>query len=110
MFLRAAQNAGFEVSPDPIDRAMAYVRRTFDPKHGTFMYYIDYPTRKRAMAGAGIYALSVGGDHDSELAQSVADWLLQHPFDRYNEGISQSDRFHYGAYYCSLAMFQMGGR
>ena len=110
MFLRAARNAGFAIPNEPIDRAMEYVRRTFDPQRGTFMYYIGYPTSKRSMAGAGIYALALGGVHDSETARSVADWLLKYPFDRYNEGITHKDRFHYSAYYCAMAMFQMGGR
>jgi hypothetical protein len=110
MFLRAAKNGGFDVPEEPIEQALKYIRRTFNPQRNTFMYYIDYPFLKRTMAGAGIYALSLGGDHDSELARSVAEWLLLHPFDRYNEGASPRDRFHYGVYYCSLAMYQMGDK
>ena len=40
-----------------------------------------------------------------------AEFLLEHPFDTYNVHVgTRWDRFHYGAFYCSQAMFQLGGR
>ena len=36
MFLRSARNAGFDVPKQPIDDAVAYVRRCFAAEHGTF--------------------------------------------------------------------------
>ena len=35
--------------------------------------------------------------------------MLQHPFTRYNYHATNSDRYHYGAYYASQAMFMLGG-
>ena len=111
MFLRSAKNAGFEVPDAAIDEAISYVERCFQPRHGTFTYTIrPKMPPSRAMAGAGIVSLVLSGEFDTKIAQSAADWLLQHPFDRYNARINREDHYHYGAYYCSLAMFQMGGR
>ena len=59
--------------------------------------------------GAGILSLSLAGEHDSRIAQDAGRWLLTQPFDRYNQPSTHGDRYHYGAYYCSQAMFQLGG-
>ena len=45
----------------------------------------------------------------TEMARAAGDWILKHPFDRYNAGMNDVDRYHYGAFYCSVAMFQLGG-
>lgn len=112
MFLRSAKNAGFAVPSENIDRAMEYIKRCYQPASKTFSYGTLWPQiTTRAMAGAGILSLSLSGLHDSAMARTAADWILAHPFDVYNGVINvERDRFHYGAYYCSLAMFQMGGR
>ena len=120
MFLRAAKNAGFHVPSEQIDEAMAYVVRRFDRSVGTFEYVRNSPqgaakrramrtTRHtRAMAGSGILSLALGGMHNTAMARSAGQWILRNNFDRYNQGPG-GDRYHYGAYYCSQAMFQLGG-
>ena len=112
MFLRAARNAGFDVPVEHIDQALEFVKFSWHPRERSFKYAPFHPTQgvTRAMAGAGILAFSLGGLHQSPQTRSAADWLLAHPFDQYNQGINGTDRFHYGAYYCSLGMFQMGGQ
>jgi hypothetical protein len=73
MFLRSARNAGFEVAQQPIDSAVAYVRRTFERQVGSFRYTIRPATsRSRAMAGAGILALAHAGFHNSTEAKAAA--------------------------------------
>ncbi len=62
------------------------------------------------MVGAGILAFSLGGQHGDVSARQAGEWLLRHPFDRYLEQFFPQDRFFYGAFYCSQAMFQLGGR
>ena len=47
-----------------------------------------------------------GGD---PLAQQAGQWLLSQSFGQYNAHSSHLDRYHYSAYYCSQAMFQLGG-
>ena len=114
MFLRSARNAGFDVPEQQISEAIGYVRRCFDLRRGTFLYGLQTRDRlvSRAMAGAGILSLSLGGMHDTQMARRAGDWLLRHPFEPYNTATLRWrwDRYHYGAYYCSQAMFQLGGQ
>jgi len=111
MFLRSARNAGFEVDTQYVDDALKYVRRCFDRRKNGFMYGLSGHGRtiSRGTTGAGILSLSLAGEHQSELAQKAGRWLSSQSFDRYNAHSSRLDRYHYSAYYCSQAMFQLGG-
>ncbi len=116
MFLRSAKNSGFDVEQKPIDEAVAYVRRCFNPEYGTFEYTAKTPDqRSRGMAGAGVLALAHAGLHNSVEANKAGEWILKHPFDKYNqiETFTQTDhykdRYHYGVFNCSQAMYQLGG-
>ena len=63
------------------------------------------------MAGAGILSLALAGDHQSDMAKTAGRFILEHPFDRFNRGnLTAEDRFYYGAYYTSQAMFQIGDK
>jgi hypothetical protein len=112
MFLRSARNAGFEVPPERIEDAVAFVKRSFDKQNGIFIYSTGKPSRTRSMAGAGILALAHAGLHHTQEAQRAGDWLLAHPFDEYNATIpgQVSDRYHYGLFTCCQAMYQLGGK
>ena len=67
------------------------------------------------MAGAGIVAMAHGGKHDTEMAQRSGDWLLTRDFKKYNAhepagGLRwQPDRYHYGVFHSTQAMYQLGG-
>ncbi len=119
MFLRSSKNAGFEMDERLIEDAVAYVKRCYRPDYGTFSYY-TWPKddrRSRGMAGAGVLALAHAGNHKTPEAQTVGDWILRHGFSRYNqiERFDQArsgwfnDRYHYSVFYCSQAMYQLGG-
>jgi hypothetical protein len=108
MFLRSARNAEFEVPAEAIEEAMAYVHRAFSRDQGSFSYQQNRVS-DRAMAGSGIISLSLAGEHQSEMACTAGTWVLRHPFDRYNRVEHHEERYHYSAYYCSQAMFQLGG-
>ena len=115
MFLRSARNAGFNVPKEPIDEAVAYVRRCYSQQYGVFEYVTgDDDDRSRAMAGAGILALAHAGFHGAAEAQRSAEWLLQHNFDRYNVilplGPNRHDRYHYALFTSCQGMYQLGGR
>lgn len=117
MFLRSAKNAGFDVPSKNIDRAMEFVERCFYKKEGVFVYNPSYKdSLSRAMAGAGVVAMAHGGRHGTEMAQKSGDWILTRDFTDYNAdksigGLSwQPDRYHYGVFHCSQAMYQLGGR
>jgi len=111
LFLRSARNAEFEVPKEYIDEAMSYVRRSFEADEGVFTYCRVNPGHRtnRAIVGSGILSLSLGGEHQSDMARAAGDWLLQHDFSRYNDALFSEERYHYSAYYCSQAMFQLGG-
>jgi len=115
MFLRSAKNAGFDVPRKAIDDAVAYIRRCFRPKYGTFtMLANDDDRRSRGMAGAGILAMAHAGLHNTMEAKRSGDWLLEEGFPVYNEsryytrpGLTD-DRYHYGVFCASQAMQQLG--
>lgn len=111
MFLRAARNNGFEIPAEPIDDALQYIHRLFDERKGAFKYSNLPPSNHatRAVVGSGILSLSLGGEHHAEIATTAGDWVLKHPFDRYNGVEHSEERYHYSVYYCSLGMFQLGG-
>ena len=107
MFLRAAKNAGFQVPAEQIDEAMSFARSCFLPGRGTFNYVHPkwrYGWRTPGMAGSGVLSLALAGRHNSQMAQSTGRWILRTDFDN-----SARRRFFYGGYYCSQAMFQLGG-
>lgn len=109
MFLRSARNAEFEVPKEYIDEALGFVRRAFDPNRGGFVYRIpaSHGRISRATVGGGALILSLGGEHQTDMARAAGKWILQNDFRAYNRG-SGGDRYHYAAYYCSMAMFQLG--
>ena len=116
MFLRSAKNAGFDVPQQPIDDAVGYVRRCFIPEYGAFLLFSSRSDhRSRGMAGAGILALAHAGLHDSPEAKQAGDWILKYSFSDYNvqERFGKSgfvdDRYHYSAFNCCQAMYQLGG-
>jgi hypothetical protein len=116
MFLRSARNAGFDVPKEPIDEAVAYVRRCFSSEYGTFMYSNERGDRRsRAMAGAGILALAHSGLHGSQEAQLSGNWILKHGSGQYNtpgqfNQAEGHDRYHYSLFNCCQGMYQLGGR
>jgi hypothetical protein len=116
-FLRSARNAGFDVPKQPIDDAVAYVRRTFSEHYGAFGYAVGdyYDFRSRGMAGAGILALAHAGRHGEPEARRSGEWILRNDFDDYNKTDPftqpyQIDRYHYGLFHCCQGMYQLGGR
>jgi hypothetical protein len=116
MFLRSARNAGFTVREEPIDEAIAYVRRCFSNEYGAFQYFGgSQDHRSRGMAGAGILALAHAGFHNAPEATQTGDWILRHNFDDYNEIATFNrawphDRYHYAVFNCCQGMYQLGGR
>ena len=112
MFLRSAKGAGFKVPAEWIDEALDFVKRCFEEQEGRFRYESHGSHRSRqssrGMVGAGILSLSLAGMHDTPMVRRAGNWLLRHPFDTYGKTIGDIDRFHYGAFYCSQGMFQLG--
>ncbi len=117
MFLRSSKNAGFDVPEKPINEAVEFVRKCYRPKFGAFLLRVtDQDERSRGMAGAGILALAHAGLHDAPEAIQAGEWILQQSFRDYNqiERFTQTryprDRYHYSAFLCTQAMYQLGGK
>ena len=119
MFLRSAQNAGFEIPKKSIDAAVKYVENCFleDDDRRVHGYVVGKrKTVTRAMAGAGVLAMAHAGKHDSKKAIASGKWILEHDFANYNADKPlygeywSPDRYHYGAIICTQAMFQLGGK
>ncbi|MEX0715116.1 MAG: prenyltransferase/squalene oxidase repeat-containing protein [Planctomycetaceae bacterium] len=101
--LRAAKNLGCDVPAENIDRAVEYVKRLSVADSGGFGYQSPHsPSPVRA--GTGILALEICGDHHAPESMAAAEYLLTRPL-RYN-----THYYFYGAYYCTVGMFQVGGK
>jgi hypothetical protein len=112
MFYRSAMNAGFEVPVEFVDDATGYVRRCYRSEEGDFVYALaddDERYASGATVAGGVIALAMAGEHNTEMARSAGRWILRNPFSDYNRRRHPDDRYHYSAYYCSQAMFQLGG-
>jgi hypothetical protein len=110
MFLRSARNAEFEVPEQFIDDAMDYVRGCFDDMQSTFIYAEAENRPSGGIVGGGILSMALGGEHQSPIARLAGDWILANRHRPYNgPGMHGMDRYHYSTYYCSQAMFQLGG-
>ncbi len=112
MFFRSAKNAEFNVPQEYMDRAIAYVRRCWDPNTGMFYYFATANGgygASRSMTGAGILSLSMAGQHNTPMALAAGDWLVAHSYGSFGETYGPWDQFFYSTYYCSQAAAQLGG-
>jgi len=103
MALRAAKNVGCDIPAEPIEQAVAYIKRCYDPMTGGYRYQrnggVTIPC-----TGTGILALELTGKdhHRSPEALKAGAFLLKYPLD------PNKQHFFYGVYYTSQAMFQLG--
>ncbi|MFK7818455.1 MAG: prenyltransferase/squalene oxidase repeat-containing protein, partial [Planctomycetaceae bacterium] len=100
--LRAAKDAGCDVPAENIDDAILYIRRLRTRGNAGFGYQTGHGS-SATRAGTGILALEVCGDHHSKEVLGAADTLIRRPLN------SRDAYFYYGAYYCTVGMFKVGG-
>jgi hypothetical protein len=128
MFLRSAKNAEFDVPQEYIDDAMAYVRRSADANTGYFYYQPTQTSQRltnangtvffsggggvavpsRGIIAGGIVSLSMGGQHQTDIAIAGGDYLMAHPVTEYGEQ-QGAEHFFYTCYYYSQAAAFLGG-
>jgi hypothetical protein len=113
MSLRSAKNDGMDVPSQSIEDAKQYLMRSFTspldrdgkpkvPVSG-FSYEPQNTHPTFAMTAAGLLAMQVCGDYDSDIVQGATRWLVDNP-------PKPEDRFFlYGMYYYAQAMHQRGG-
>lgn len=98
--LRAAKNVGCDVPADNIDAAISYVKNCAGPSG---FGYQDGFSASTTRTGTGIVALEVCGEHHAPESLNGARRILQ-------RGLHAGETwFYYGAYYCCVGMFKIGG-
>lgn len=100
--LRAAKDIGCDIPSQNIDRAVAYIKRLRVQRGGGFGY-MSGNGATITRSGCGIVALEVCGEHRCPETMAAAGRILSQPL---TEG---ADYFYYGAYYCTVGMYKVGG-
>ena len=113
MSLRAAKNAGLDVPKDAIDRAVAYIKRSYRSERnpdGTprdmdaAFSYEPYGGRQTfSTTAAGVLSLQISGQYDAPEVIGGANYLLKNP------PSANEPWFFYGNYYYAQGMYQRGG-
>ena len=103
MALRSAKNAGLDVPEKSIKKAVTFIKRCYNQRHGAYGYQPgSHPTY--AMAAAGVMSMQVCGQHDSAQVKTATDWLL------HRARVNQNHHwFFYCTYYYAQGMYQRGG-
>lgn len=110
MFMRSAENAGFDVPIQWAEQALAYVLRCYDKSTVSFSYAPGHPhMATRGLLGAGVVCLFLTGHQDGDMERRCGKWIIDHPFHRYNVKTHKREHYHYSAYYISQAAMQIGG-
>jgi hypothetical protein len=100
--LRAARDIGCDVPVENIDRAIAYLKRLHVKHDGGFGYMVGHGSTI-TRAGTGITALEVCGEHRTPETLAAARLILSRPL------VRSEHYFFYGAYYCTVGMYKVGG-
>lgn len=108
MALRAARLNGAAIPDDQIAEAIEYILNCRQDD-GSFSYMPSQPHGTPSMTGLAVLCLELCGEHGHEAIAPAGDYLLARPPEMTLGG--QTPRFRYYAfYYCSQAMFQLGGK
>jgi hypothetical protein len=101
MALRAAKNSGLHVPDETMARAIAYVKRCYNPRQGGFAY-MPGQSPGFARTAAGVCVLQLTGEYKAKEVPEAVQYLKDHFHDL--------QHFCYGHYYASHAMHQVGGK
>jgi hypothetical protein len=106
MGLRAARNAGLEVSKEVIDRAVEYVRSCQNPDGG-FKYMSTPGPSAWPRSAAGIASLQYAGIYQDRAIDDGVAYLFRTAAP--GRGDAAQIHYFYGQYYAVQAMFLAGG-
>lgn len=106
--LRSARNSDIQVPEKAIDRAIQYLKNSFDKDKGGFGYQ---PRKKEGRAhsvryacvSGGMLGMQLAGEYEADEVDAAAKWL------RENEPDWGKRWFLYGSYYYAQSMYQVGG-
>jgi len=113
MALRAAKNAGLDIPKEPVEKAVAYIKRSYRSERdkngnpldmGAAFSYEPHGGRQTfSTTAAGVLALQVCGQYEAQEVIGGANYLVKNP-------PSPSEAwFYYGTYYYAQSMYQRGG-
>jgi hypothetical protein len=102
MSLRSAKNAGWDISPEAIERATEFLLKCYDGRKKQFGYQPGNGHRYSDTAMA-LLSLQVCGKYDDKAVRESSDWLLQYDLN------PKESWFYYGTYYFAQGMYQRGG-
>jgi len=113
MALRAARNAGIQVSKRVVDNGIKYVKNCQNGDGG-FNYIAgpklaNSPDFSFARTAAGVCSLYYAGEYEDKAIQKGIDYL----YGTMRQSLGNAammGHFHYGHYYAVQAMFQAGGK
>lgn len=118
--LRAARNVGIRVPPETVDRARAYIGRSYQDYNGTFVYQNDQMDGSRTswtLTAAGACALQQAGNYDNfvngsgqrvSLSDSISFLRRNQPYSR-SAVMNRPELpfgYFYGYYYATQAVYQ----
>jgi len=107
MALRSARLNGAAVPTKSIEDAVKYVMRCRTRDWG-FSYQAHSGGASPSRVGVGLLCLELcGNQHGSQVTTRAADYILRHYHGNRHFGGSHAA---YSVYYCSQAMFQVGGK
>ncbi len=104
MALRSARLNGAPVPVEAIKKAIGYVNRCRQASSGGFGYQPGSATPP--MTAVGLLCRELSGHHNDEVNRKAGDYLLRSAA---GNALFTSGHAEYGTYYCSQAMFQLGG-
>jgi hypothetical protein len=108
MALRAARNAGLEVSRTVIDRAVEYVRGCQNDRDGGFRYQFSAGQSAWPRSAAGVASLQYAGIYKDRAIDDGLDYLSRVAFPGQG-GDDQNMHYFYGHYYAVQAHYLAGG-
>ena len=105
MALRSVRLNGAELPSDAIEKAVLYVKRSQVEKSGALSYQGHDGRFGATLSGAGILCLELCGKHLDPVSLKAAEYLKT----EYDGKRHPSENLHYGLYYTSQGLFQLGG-
>jgi hypothetical protein len=106
MGLRAARNAGVEVSKQTIDRAVEYVRKCQNPDGG-FKYQLESGASGWPRSAAGVASLYYAGIYSDDAIDKGIAYLQREALP--GQAAASKAHYFYGHYYSVQAMYLAGG-
>ena len=105
MALRSARLNGAQVPPEAIEKAVLYIKRTYNEQYGCFSYQGNKGGNAETLTGAAILCLELCGRHLDPMSLKAATYLSR----TYVKALPGANQRYYGLYYTAQGLFQTGG-